>query len=75
MKELFDVSDATCDVVDATAQFVEPRLHAVEAAFDRLESLFCLGRGIVGLLRREAADEVVLLGVLPGATREVGNAV
>jgi hypothetical protein len=73
VKELFYISNAASEVLDATAEFIEPRLHGIEAAFDRHESLFCLGRSNVVLLRRQAANEVVLLGMLPGAAREVGN--
>jgi hypothetical protein len=76
VKELLDVSDAASEVLDATAEFLKPRLHAIEAALDRDESLFCLGRSsIVVLLRCQAANDVVVFGMLLGAAREVGDAV
>jgi hypothetical protein len=51
-------------------------LHAIEAAFDQSQSLLCRGEFIfvVRLLRREAAYEMMLLGVLPGTSHQVGDA-
>jgi hypothetical protein len=71
LKELLYISHATSDVSNAVVKVIEPRLHAIKTAFYRHEP-FLRSRGsiVINLLRRQAANEVVLLGMLTGAARE-----
>ena len=78
MKELLDVSKATINVFHAigkishaTSKVVQLRLHAIEAAFDRSESLLSRGRFTISLLWCQAAYEMVLFRVLFGTSFEI----
>jgi hypothetical protein len=51
----------------------ELRLHVSEASFDRDEALVRRSICFIVFLRFQAADEVMLLCVLPGAAHEVRN--
>jgi hypothetical protein len=71
LKELLYISHATSEVPDAGSKVIEPRLHAIKTAFYRYEPF--VGSGgivIIVLLRRQAANEVMLLSMLTGAARE-----
>ncbi len=56
------------------SKVIEPRLHAIETAFYRHEPLLGSGSIFIILLRRQAANEMVLLGMLTGAAHEFGYA-
>lgn len=72
MKELLDISNAASEVLDAATKFIEPGLHPIEAVFYRYESLLRRRSIVIALLRRHAANQMVLLSMLTGAAREVG---
>jgi len=64
MKELLDVSDASIKVIQL-------RLHSIEAAFYRIESLLSRGGFAISLLWCQAANEMMFFCVPPGASYEI----
>lgn len=71
LKELLYISHATSEVSDAVSKVIEARLHAVKTAFYRRESFVRSGGIVIVLLRRQAANEMVLLGVFTGTAHEI----
>ena len=83
VKELLNVSDAGIKVSNAASEIphttrkaIQLRLYAIEAAFDRCQSLLCQGVFIfiIRLLRRQAANQMMPLRVLPGTSHQLGDA-
>jgi hypothetical protein len=70
LKELLYISHATSDVPNAVSKVIEPRLHAIKTAFYRHEPFIRSGGFVIDHLRRQAANERVLLGMLTGAAHE-----
>ena len=65
MKELLYISQATSEVV-------ELRVHAIKTGFNGHESFLRTSSGgiVIVFLRRQAANEMVLLSMLAGAAHE-----
>jgi hypothetical protein len=70
LKELLYISHATSDVSNAVSKIIEPRLHAIKTGFYRHEPFLRSWSIVVVLHRRQAADEMVLLGMLTRAAHE-----
>jgi hypothetical protein len=68
VEELLDISNAARETLDLTAEIIE-------ATFYRHEPLFRLRHSVVAIIRRQAANKMVLLAMLPGTAREFRNAV
>lgn len=78
MKELLNVSHANINVSHAiskishaTSKVIQLRLHAIEAAFNRSESLLSRGGFTISLLWCQAANEMMFFCVRPGTSYEI----
>jgi hypothetical protein len=70
MKELLYISHAISEISNAVSEVIESRLHAIETVFYRHEPFVRSGGIVILLRRRQAANEMVLLGMLTGAAHE-----
>jgi hypothetical protein len=70
LKELLYISHATSDVPNAVSKVIEPRLHTIKPALYRYEPFIRSGGIVIDLLRRQAANEMVLLGMFTGTAHE-----